>query len=103
MELNDVLYVVFALVIVIITRYLVPYLKVKLEAAGQESLVQLIEDLVEAAEQIFNGMKMGETKKEYVVDALHEKGIEMTENVNAIIESAVYRLNNKKEEVDVKC
>lgn len=92
--LNNALYIVMSLAIVIVTRYLVPYLKARLTAAEQEGLIQLIENLVQAAEQIFSGEKMGEQKKEYVVNALAEKGIPITESTNALIESAVYNLDN---------
>lgn len=91
--LNNIVYVVLALAVVVVTRYLVPYLKARLTAAEQEGLIQLIENLVQAAEQIFSGEKMGEQKKEYVVNALSEKGVLITESVNAMIESAVYSLD----------
>lgn len=91
--LNNALYIIMSLAIVIVTRYLVPYLKARLSAANQEGLIQLIENLVQAAEQIFSGEKMGEQKKQYVVKALAEKGIPITESTNAMIESAVYSLD----------
>ena len=91
--LNNALYIIMSLAIVVVTRYLVPYLKARLTAAEQEGLIQLIENLVQAAEQIFSGEKMGEQKKEYVVNALSEKGVLITESVNAMIESAVYSLD----------
>lgn len=91
--LNDVIYVVMALAVVVVTRYLVPYLKARLTAANQEGLIQLIENLVQAAEQLFTAEKSGEQKKEYVVNVLSEKGVLITESVNAMIESAVYSLD----------
>lgn len=91
--LNDVIYVVMALAVVVVTRYLVPYLKARLTAAEQEGLIQLIENLVQAAEQLFTAEKSGEQKKEYVINALTEKGVLITESVNAMIESAVYSLD----------
>lgn len=97
MELNDILNILFALVVVVLTRYLIPYLKAKLEESGQESLVQLIEELVQAAEQIFNGAKKGEEKKAYVVKSLEDRNIVVDSKVDAQIESAVYRLTTKKE------
>lgn len=92
--MNNVIYIVMSLAIVIVTRYLVPYLKARLSAANQEELIQLIENLVQAAEQIFTQAKSGEQKKQYVVKALAEKGISITESTNALIESAVYNLDN---------
>lgn len=91
--LNYALYIVMSLAVVVVTRYLVPYLKARLSAANQEELIHLIENLVQAAEQLFAGEKMGEQKKEYVVNALSEKGVLITESVNAMIESAVYSLD----------
>lgn len=91
--LDYALYIVMSLAVVVVTRYLVPYLKARLTAAEQEGLIQLIENLVQAAEQLFAGEKMGEQKKEYVVNALSEKGVLITESVNAMIESAVYSLD----------
>lgn len=93
MDINEILSIVFALVIVVISRYLIPYLKTRLEKEGQEQLVELIEALVQAAEQIYTGVKQGEQKKEYVVKALAADGVEITESVNAMIESAVYSLD----------
>lgn len=91
--LNYALYIVMSLAVVVVTRYLVPYLKARLTAAEQEGLIQLIENLVQAAEQLFTAEKSGEQKKEYVVNALTEKGVLITESVNAMIESAVYSLD----------
>lgn len=91
--LNYILYIIMSLAIVVVTRYLVPYLKARLTAAEQEGLIQLIENLVQAAEQLFTAEKSGEQKKEYVVNALSEKGVLITESVNAMIESAVYSLD----------
>lgn len=91
--MNNVIYIIMSLAIVIITRYLVPYLKAKLTAANQEELIQLIENLVQAAEQLFTVEKSGEQKKQYVVNALAKDGVEITESVNAMIESAVYSLD----------
>lgn len=91
--LNNALYIVMSLAIVIVTRYLVPYLKARLSAANQEELIQLIENLVQAAEQLFTAAKSGEQKKEYVINALAGEGIAVTEPINAMIESAVYSLD----------
>lgn len=91
--LDYALYLIMSVAVVIVTRYFVPYLKARLSAANQEELIQLIENLVQAAEQLFTAAKSGEQKKEYVVSALAGKGIEVTESVNAMIESAVYSLD----------
>lgn len=98
MEVNDILSIVYAVIVVLVSTYLVPFLKTKLEKEGRENLIKLIETFVSAAEQVYNGVKMGEKKKEYVVDALVKEGIVVTESVDAMIEAAVYSLDDKKEE-----
>lgn len=98
MEVNDILSIVYAVIVVLVSTYLIPFLKTKLEKEGRENLIKLIETFVSAAEQVYNGVKMGEKKKEYVVDALVKEGIVVTESVDAMIEAAVYSLDDKKEE-----
>ena len=103
-NVTDLINIAFAVVAVILTRYLVPFLRNKLEEAGQTSLIGLIEQLVEAAEQVFNGVKKGDEKKQYVVNALLDKGVEVTSEVDSQIEAAVYRMNNtKQKEADSEC
>lgn len=89
---------ILTVILVIVTRYVVPYLKMRLEQADQEDLIVLIENLVKAAEQIYQGIGRGAEKKEYVLQALAEKGIANTQTIDCMIESAVYDLGGKKDE-----
>ena len=97
-ELTDILNIIYALAVVILGRYIIPYIKAKLEQAGQADLIQLIEQLVQAAEQVF-GAGNGSEKKGYVVERLTAQGIPLTEKTDAMIEAAVLRLGDmeKKE------
>lgn len=106
MEFNmtDLINIAFAVVAVILTRYLVPFLKNKLEEAGQSSLIDLIEQLVEAAEQIFNWDGSGKEKKAFVIRELSDSGIKVTNTIDNQIEAAVYRMNSSKQkEADSEC
>lgn len=81
-----------AVVLVLLSSYAVPWLKAELKARGREDLAKLISDLVAAAEQIFTGAKRGEEKREYVDGELVAAGYDITGEVDALIEAAVYRL-----------
>lgn len=83
---------VIAVVLVLLSTYAVPWLKAELKARGREDLAKLIGDLVAAAEQIFVGEKRGEEKREYVDENLVAAGHDITGEVDALIEAAVYRL-----------
>lgn len=103
-NVTDLINIAFAVVAVILTRYLVPFLKNKLEESGKTSLIELIEQLVEAAEQVFTGVKQGDEKKQYVVNSLLDKGVVVTSEVDSQIEAAVYRMNNNKQkEAGAEC
>lgn len=68
-----------------ITYYVVPYLKSK--NIYNETLM-----LVKAAEQIFVGSKRGQEKYQYVVTALAERFHINKEDLENIIESAVFEI-----------
>ena len=81
---------VLALLAVIITGYLVPYIKSKTSAEEQATITAWIDVAVAAAEQIFGG-GLGDEKMAYVVEYLDKLGIEVTTEE---IESSVYWLTN---------
>ena len=79
-------------VLIVLARYVVPYLQATLKAKDKEELILLVEDLVAAAEQVFKGTGMGQKKKAYVIEALSKAGRSIDGEVDAMIEAAVYRL-----------
>ena len=82
-----------AAAVVILTRYLIPWLKGKLEEANQSSLIEKVERYVEAAEQLIQGASRGSERLSYVEELLEEDGVAVTGQVRALIEAAVYRKN----------
>lgn len=80
-------------VLIVLARYVVPYLQATLKAKDKEELILLVEDLVAAAEQVFKGTGMGQKKKAYVIEALSKAGRSIDGEVDAMIEAAVYRLS----------
>lgn len=98
-----ILELVITVAIAVITRYLVPYIKTKIETEKINEVMRWVAEFVDAAEQVY-GAKTGKTKKEFVVDAIKKQcedlGINITEaQIEALIESAVFdlKLRQKKQ------
>ena len=83
---------VMAAAVVVLTRYLVPWLKAQLDARNEASLIEKIEQYVIAAEQLIQGAQRGAEKLSYVEGLLEADGVTVTARIRALIESAVTRL-----------
>ena len=93
-DLTPIVNAVIALIAAIITTFLIPWIKSKIDAAKLAQIVEWVGIAVRAAEQIYNESGMGEKKKQYVLDFLADKGFTLDPNsINAMIESAVKELN----------
>jgi hypothetical protein len=90
----QVLSIVLTLVAVLVTYYVVPWLRGRIGAQNMNTAMILVKAGVAAAEQIFSKPEQGELKYKYVVEFLKDKGITITEQeLKALIEAAVYELN----------
>ena len=97
--LTPLVQAVITLVSLLITTFLVPWIKAKCDAKKLETISKWVKFAVEAAEQIFKGDDMGESKKQYVVDFLAEKGYHLDlDSINTMIEASVYQLKSAKTE-----
>jgi LL-H family phage holin len=85
---------VIALAVVLITGFLIPFLKSKVEIAKWEKWRNIARIAVQAAEQIFMGEGRGTEKKEYVLNYLSEKLKVDKETLENLIESGVFEINN---------
>lgn len=85
---------VIALAVVLITGFLIPFLKSKVETAQWEKWRNIAKVAVQAAEQIFMGEGRGVEKKEYVLNYLSEKLKVDKETLENLIESGVFEINN---------
>lgn len=100
--LFELLIVVVGICGALFTRYLVPYLKELIDDSKYSKLLDIIEVAVRAAEQTITGSGQGKIKKADVVTFVSEwlngNGLEVTEDeLNRLIESAVYAMNSEKE------
>ena len=100
--MNDILFEILKAVVIVavmvVTRYVVPWIKSKISESQYAVVVALIETAVAAAEQTITAEGSGEEKKaqvlEYVQTELAERGITITdEQLDTLIEAAVYALN----------
>lgn len=93
-DLTPIVNAVIALIAAIITTFLIPWIKGKIDAAKLAQIIEWVGIAVRAAEQIYNESGMGEKKKQYVLDFLADKGFTLDPNsINAMIEAAVKNLN----------
>lgn len=93
----QILMAVLTLIALVLTGFAVPWLKAKLGAENLSTVEMWINDAVAAAEQIFKLSGSGPSKKTYVMEFLKGKGITITdEELDALIEAAVYELNRSK-------
>lgn len=97
----EILKIIFAICSVLITVYLVPYIKAKLSDAKYENLLAVVDTAVRAAEQVFHkGEKKGPIKKAEVLKFMHEwlekNKIKITEEqLSQLIECCVWDLNQE--------
>lgn len=92
-DITPIIEAVAALIGVIITCVLIPYIKSKTTTEQQKEINAWVKIAVSAAEQLFTGSGRGEEKKAYVIAWLKERGITVNENeLDALIEAAVYEL-----------
>ena len=93
-DLTPIIKAVAALIGVVITCILVPFIRSKTTAEQQKEINAWVKIAVSAAEQIFKGSGRGEEKKQYVIAWLKESGFTVDEaELDALIEAAVYELN----------
>lgn len=95
-DVTTIVNAVIALIAAIISAFVIPWIKSKTTAQQREDLVAWVKIAVAAAEQIYQGTKRGEEKKQYVLDFLTKNGFSVNEDsVNVAIEAAVKQLNSE--------
>lgn len=102
MEMVNITYIieaVIALIFAIITAFIIPIIKSRIDEDKLAELSKWVKIAVEAAEQIFNETGLGEKKKAYVTKFLADMGYKVDlEYIENLIESEVYKLNSRETE-----
>lgn len=92
-DLTPIMEAIIALVVAVITAFVIPWLKGKIDADKLEQIKLWVTVAVEAAEQLYNGTGRGEEKKAYVVKFLQEKGFTLDpDSLDKLIEAVVFNL-----------
>lgn len=96
MNITPLLQAVISLVSVIITMFLIPYIKSRQNNEELKKVLDVVQIVVKSAEQL--GMTMGydgEKKKEYVIDRLSDMGFIVDDSLNDYIEACVLELHHE--------
>lgn len=92
-DLTPIMEAIISLVVAVITAFVIPWLKGKIDADKLEQIKLWVTVAVEAAEQLYKGSGRGEEKKAYVVQFLQEKGFTLDpDSLDKLIEAAVFNL-----------
>lgn len=95
-DITPILEAIIGLISLIVTGFLIPYLKEKISNEKREKLRSWVSIAVSAAEQLY-ASRTGLEKKEYVVSFLLSKGLVFdVDEVTAMIESEVHKLSAKQ-------
>ena len=96
-DITEIVKALVALLAALITYFIIPLLRQKVEAGKLDKIKTWVKIAVEAAEMIYNESGMGEKKKAYVLEFLQEKGFTMdVDTIDNLIEAAVLELNKGK-------
>jgi len=94
MNIDIIVKVLIPILGAILIYLIVPFLKSKTTKEQRENIYFWVQVAVGAAEQIYAGKGQGKLKKEYVVDFLVSKGINITiQELDVLVEAAVKELN----------
>ena len=94
-DLTPILELIILIGMALITTKLIPYIKSHTTTEQQKEIMFWVQTAVSAAEQIFAGAGRGAEKKQYVANWLADHNIKIdAKALDAMIESAVYELNN---------
>lgn len=95
-DITPIVNAVIALAAAIITAFVIPWIKTKIDAGKLEKYKEWVTIAVKAAEQIYAGTGRGAEKKEYVLKFLQGKGLTVDfKSIENMIEAAVLDLQKQ--------
>ena len=95
MDYTQIISAVIALISALISAFLIPWIKTKIDADKLQTLRTYVEIGVKAAEQLYAATD-GEEKKAYVINFLAEHGIRFdVSTIDQLIEAAVLQLHHE--------
>lgn len=109
--MNETIFIIFRFVLLIVlavlTRYIIPYLQKLVDNTELGYLRQVVSDAVLAAEQTVSATGAGVEKKEIVTKFIRHMLISKNmsisdQQIDSLIESAVYMFNADKKDISPK-
>ena len=95
MDYTQIISAVIALISALVSAFLIPWLKTKIDANKLQTIKTYVEIGVKAAEQLYAATD-GEEKKAYVINFLAEHGIRFdVSTIGQLIEAAVLQLHHE--------
>ena len=95
MDYTQIISAVIALISALVSAFLIPWLKTKIDANKLQTIKTYVEIGVKAAEQLYTATD-GEEKKAYVINFLAEHGIQFdVSTIDQLIEAAVLQLHHE--------
>ena len=100
MDYTELLKAIATVIFLVISMFVVSWIKKNISAANLEKIIKYVEIFVAAAEQIFDACQ-GEEKKAYVLQRMEEMGFHIdAEELDAHIEAAVLKLHHELKKVE---
>lgn len=97
---DSILNLVLVVISIVISRYLVPWLKEKYTAEKLNNIYDKVSKAVQAAQKIYKESGQGILRKEYVIAYLKKMNINVTDaELDVLIESAVKMLDLLEAEI----
>lgn len=101
MNIDIITKVIIPILGTILTYLIVPLIKQKTTKEQRENIYNLVKIAVKAAEQMHDAGLINIPKKEYVINFLTSKGINITiQDLDVMIEAAVQELNLAKKALE---
>lgn len=95
MDYTQIISAVLALISALVSAFLIPWIKTKIDADKLQTVRAYVEIGVKAAEQLYAASE-GDKKKAYVISFLAGKGIKFdVETVDKLIEATVLQLHHE--------
>ena len=95
MDYTQIISAVIALISALVSAFLIPWLKTKIDANKLQTIKTYVEIGVKAAEQLYAATD-GEEKKAYVINFLAEHGIRFdVSTIDQLSEAAVLQLHHE--------
>lgn len=91
-NVTPILEAIVSICVILITRYIIPWLKAKAGAGRVAQITELAEIAVRAAEKMYD---TNQEKRAYALDYIHKKGYDLNaDEMRMFIEAAVHKIKS---------